>query len=147
MHLLLHDDFSILDALRLRGVRVDKLSWCLAPGGWWEVPAQLAGLAQLRELSLSCVSISSGWQHLPQLEQLDLLRCGLEQVPAQLVGLTRLTELWLGDNDIEGGWQHLPRHLQRLLLQGCELQEVPAQLGSLAQLRELNLEGNHLEAG
>lgn len=90
------------------GARLVALDFTGA-AGLAAVPPQLACLTQLRQLTLSETNIAGGWECLPpQLEQLDLSQCDLEEVPAALTGLTRLRELALAENSIAGGWHRLP---------------------------------------
>ena len=139
-------NFGPLDALGDARIVVLQI-WRLAAG---QVPAQLAGLTHLRKLALVGHNIASSWQHLPhQLQQLELVNCGLRQVPPELGGLTQLSKLSLeGNGAIEGGWQHLPHQLLQLSLDSCWMEQlVPAQLASLTQLTELELARNRFQGG
>ena len=114
------------------------------------LPAELAGLTQLRQLSISLTGharITSGWRYLPQqLAQLDLCHyCAAQQsLPADLASLTLLTRLNLRSSSIKDGWQHLPRQLVHLDLYNLHLPSIPAAVTDLHQLVDLDLGFNAL---
>ena len=73
-------------------------------------PQVLSQLTALIRLDMDSNPISSGWQHLggmQQLEFLDVSRCSLVAVPQVLPQLTALDTLYMGGNRIASGWQHL----------------------------------------
>ena len=126
MDLTLAHNLGMLDALA--GARIVALQ--IQPAArLTQIPEQLAGMAQLRDLWLNGNPLEGGWQHMPQqLQHLDLCHCRLQQFPAALAGMTQLRELKLTSNPVQGGWQHLPQQLQHLHLDNCSLQQVLAQL-------------------
>lgn len=128
------DIFSTLASGRARIVTLD-LTRC----GLQRVPAQLAGLTQFRDLSLTSNTIKGGWERVPRpLQQLGLSGCCLRHVPAGLAALTQLTRLNLSFNRIEGGWEHAPVQLQELIKYNwCGLRQLPAQLAGRTNLRFL----------
>lgn len=79
------------------------------------MPAELAALTQLRQLSLGRNPTTGGWQHLPSRLQLDLQRCGFGEVPADLAALPQLRQLSMEDNPITGARQRLPTLLSPAL--------------------------------
>lgn len=104
------------------------------PAGLHQVPEELSGLAQLKELSLMRNQILNGWQHLPrQLEQFDLRLCHLQYPPAELAGLAQLVDVSLAGNSIhpiQGRWWCLPPHLKHLKEREASLQRVCADAGT-----------------
>lgn len=103
-----------------------------------------AAAAARRKLSIRVPTVV---QHLPQLQELDLIQSQLDQVPAQLTSLTQLTRLSLGSNRIKSGWQHLMQQLAELNLDNCGLRRVPAHLAGLTQLTQLCLSRNPIVSG
>jgi len=149
-------NWHVVDSLSGAGVRLTRLSLALPPKPpLWPnllqpVPAELAALTQLRQLSLADIRLHGGWQHLPrQLRQLDLSNCSLERVPAELTALAQLSSLCLNRHEGFGSMrvEVLPRQLRHLELSRCRLRQVPPALAHLTQLTALRLDDNPIQIG
>ena len=122
----------------------------LSDNGLTELPAEVCGLRELRELVVkknSIKSLPSDFRRLATtLEELNLSGNVLERFPPVLFDLLCLKSLSLGKNSIE--WlppqiQRLER-LQHLYLGGNQLTTVPPELCKLLALESLNLSDNRI---
>ena len=153
------DGWHAVEHLQAQGMRLAGLRLAVPPSTapWYEdppaqpLPAQLAGMTQIDELSLAHIHISGGWQHLPrQFRRLDLSGCRLGQETAQLAGMTQLSKLCLARCQDVGHllpellFEILPQQLQSLDLSSLGFYWVPAAVSALTALTALSLGHNTL---
>lgn len=94
------------------------------------IPAELAGLSRLAELSVTCKlkALDAAARFPPSLRKLDLSANAFVTIPPAVFELSKLEELVLQSNNklknAEGAWEKLP-HLRRLDVSYTAIKALP----------------------
>lgn len=112
-----------------------------------EIPDEIYGLRQLRELNISWIKIAKIPEEIARLENLQHLEISstpVEDIPDWLYGMKQLRTLRLPNNKIVRIQNNIPPNstLEYLDLSTNQLTELPASLSRLNNLKRLNLQSN-----
>ncbi|HEX2869096.1 MAG TPA: T9SS type A sorting domain-containing protein [Ignavibacteriales bacterium] len=142
---------SLWYGVKVRGNRVEKISFDMGNNLQDSIPPSIGNLTALKELSLNynyITSIPREIGALKLLEKLSMRNNQLEKVPPEITALKSLSLLDLSGNYIESLPDSLGslEGLRLLRLENNKLSEVPSSLGTLKHLDTLVIAGNMLHA-